>query len=504
VIIEFEDFLTKHKKNLPFLVQQKISAELLTPVRAMLCLKGLFSPQFLLESVEGGAHRARYSVIGLGASLVWQPTTKNETFKTDIPKDNTFKNETFKDGTFKDNTFKDETLGSLKKLIQNIQMEASANQPPMVAGLFGYMGYDTVRLTENLPAQAEPTLGIAESMFVLPKMTLVFDAVDDSVLLSAPIYPFLSKDEPKKLYQQTIANIKAVGDALKQVPKEIVAEKSGKEFKVQSNISERSFKQAVLKAKQYILDGDIFQVVLSQRFNVPFDGEAFSFYRRLRAINPSPFLFFFDFDDFAVAGPSPEVMVRLRDGKTSIRPIAGTRQRGATKQQDEALAQELLADPKERAEHLMLLDLGRNDTSKVAQPGTVKVTEKMKVERYSHVMHIVSNVEGEVSPTKDAVDCLLAGFPAGTVSGAPKVRAMQIIDELEPIRRELYAGAVGYFSAFGEMDTCIALRTALIKDKTLYVQAGAGIVADSDPHKEFIETKNKAQALITAARDLFG
>ena len=616
MITDFEAFLARLKKARPFLVQQKISAELLTPVRTMLCLTGLdrslAQPQFLLESVEGGSHRARYSVIGLGANLIWQPPPTKP-------------------------------LDSLKRLIHQTQMKPqdAASQPPMVAGLFGYMGYDTVRLTENLPPKTKTTLGIAESTFVLPKITLVFDAVDDSVLMTAPIYPFLAEGAspsqahpfltappktPQQLYQQTVANLKAVHNALthpeppsgegvhpnapastqatasrnseelkachpsgeanpsgeatsaaaglalsNKPPKGLRAHNnppsgldtasnpspankapsgeanpsgevslsgkvapsgkqnpsgeanpsgganpSGKadlsppasvssdEFAVRSNVSEKQFKQAVLRAKQYIVDGDIFQVVLSQRFEVPFAATGFSFYRRLRTINPSPFLFFFDFGEFCVAGSSPEVMVRLRDGKTSVRPIAGTRKRGATKAEDEKLAQELLKDPKERAEHLMLLDLGRNDTSKVAKSGTVRVTEQMKVERYSHVMHMVSNVEGEVGKNTDAVDCLLAGFPAGTVSGAPKVRAMEIIDELEPIRRELYAGAVGYFSAFGEMDTCIALRTALIKDKTLYIQAGAGIVADSDPHKEFLETRNKAQALITAARDLFG
>jgi anthranilate synthase component 1 len=268
-----------------------------------------------------------------------------------------------------------------------------------------------------------------------------------------------------------------------------------------SNTTLAQYSANIAKAKEYILAGDIFQVVPSQRFSVPFHLPPFALYRSLRRLNPSPFLFFMDFGGFSIVGSSPEILVRLRDGKVTIRPIAGTRPRGKTPAEDAALAEELLADPKELAEHLMLLDLGRNDVGRVTKIGTVRVTEKMVIERYSHVMHIVSNVEGEIDPKHDAIDALMAGFPAGTVSGAPKVRAMEIIDELETTRRGIYAGAIGYFAANGAMDSCIALRTALVKDRTLYIQAGGGVVADSDPQAEYEESQNKARALVRAAEE---
>lgn len=498
-----------HDKAHPFLVERRISAELLTPVKAMLCLDAVRSaelrrPKFLLESVEGGAHRARYSVIGLGADLLWSCAAGVATMTIGGVAE-------VAEGT---------PMAFLKKLLKRLEIsDKKSSRPPMGVGLFGYLGYDTVRFLENLPPKSDAELKIAESQFILPKLTVIFDAVDDSILLTAAIYPFIHKqsaaarqkandylDDVEQTLAKPLPEVAKPSKLSKflaalKMPKNSAAKMNTEtNAEMSSNMSRDEFIKAVGEAKQYILAGDIFQTVLSQRFKVPFREPPFSFYRRLRRINPSPFLFYFDFGDFSVAGSSPEVMVRLRDGKVVVRPIAGTRRRGKTPAEDQALAEELLADPKEVAEHLMLLDLGRNDVAKVALPGTVKVTEQMKVEKYSHVMHIVSNVEGEVAAGKDALDCLCAGFPAGTVSGAPKVRAMQIIDELEPDRRELYAGAVGYFSAFGDMDTCIALRTALIKDKTLYVQAGAGIVADSDPRSEFAETENKARALITAAR----
>ena len=487
----FKVFLESYEKARPFLLQRKMSAELLTPVKAMLCLRALRSPElrepkFLLESVEGGLHRGRYSIIGLGAELIWSCEGGGSKIVINgvaqVPRE--------------------PPLKSLKALLRRLSMKGSG-EPPMSVGLFGYMGYDAVRFLEELPQPNEAALGVAESQFILPRLTVTFDAVDDSVLLTAAIYPFIrSGRQPERAWRLANGCLDEVENALNASPPAADKKLPPPESAVAaaSNMSESDFAAAVDKVKQYILNGDIFQAVLSQRFKVPFAGEPFSFYRHLRRINPSPFLFYFDFGDFSVAGSSPEIMVRLRGGKVVVRPIAGTRHRGGTPEEDAALAAELLADPKEIAEHLMLLDLGRNDVAKVAKPGTVRVTERMRVEKYSHVMHMVSNVEGEVEENKDALDCLCAGFPAGTVSGAPKVRAMQIIDELESERRELYAGAVGYFSAFGEMDTCIALRTALIKDGTLHVQAGAGIVADSDPKREFLETKSKAKALIATAR----
>ncbi len=499
------DFEASARKDRPFLLQRKLSAELLTPVRAMLCLEGLTSqslaaPRFLLESVEGGSHRARYSVIGVGSALRWS-----------------CRGGRLESGTIRKMVSTSDPLLSLRRLLKFLDMGEAArpSQPPMSVGLFGYMGYDAVRGLEKLPSPNPPKLGLAESQFVLPEVTVVFDAVDDTMLLTAAIYPELSDLPPEEARQRAKRHLDEVESALTTPSsgpppmamdmgsRGIRGSRAANTSPAVSNITKNEFMSAVEKAKQYILNGDIFQVVLSQRFKKPFIGSPFDFYRRLRRLNPSPFLFYFDFSgfgDFFVAGSSPEVMVRQRGGKMVVRPIAGTRRRGKTEAEDEALAAELLADEKELAEHLMLLDLGRNDIAKVAKAGSVKVTERMKVERYSHVIHMVSNVEGEVEPTKDSLDCLAAGFPAGTVSGAPKVRAMEIIDELEKERRELYAGAVGYFSAFGDMDTCIALRTAVIKDGMLYVQAGAGIVADSDPHSEFLETRNKAEALLAASR----
>jgi anthranilate synthase component 1 len=331
---------------------------------------------------------------------------------------------------------------------------------------------------------------------------VIFDAVQDSITIVTPVRPDPSVNA-KAAHARAIERLSAVVDALekpldKQSPH---AEVGPIAAAASSNTTAKEFEAMVLRAKEYILAGDIFQVVLSQRFEAPFMLPPFALYRALRRVNPAPFLYYLDFGGYAVAGSSPEILVRVREGKVIVRPIAGTKPRGATPHEDKALEDELLADPKERAEHLMLLDLGRNDAGRVSKMATVKVTDQFFVERYSQVMHIVSNVEGELDPKYDALDALIAGFPAGTVSGAPKVRAMQIIDELEKEKRGLYAGAVGYFSAMGEMDTCIVLRTALVKDGVMYVQAGAGIVADSVPRSEQIECENKAKALFRAAEE---
>jgi anthranilate synthase component 1 len=333
-------------------------------------------------------------------------------------------------------------------------------------------------------------------------LVVVFDAVKDAITIVTPVRPDPGVSARAALTRAQ-ERLSAVVDALDKPLAKTAAEfdDGPLEAVVTSNTAPADFKAMVLRAKEYILAGDIFQVVLSQRFEAPFALAPFALYRALRRVNPAPFLYFLDFGGYAIAGSSPEILVRVRGGTVTIRPIAGTRPRGDTPHEDKAMEEQLLADPKERAEHLMLLDLGRNDVGRVARIGTVSVTDQFFVERYSHVMHIVSNVEGALAQDRDALDALTAGFPAGTVSGAPKVRAMQIIDELEKEKRGLYAGCVGYFSAAGEMDSCIVLRTALIKDGTMYVQAGAGIVADSDPASEQIECVNKAKALFRAAEE---
>ena len=371
----------------------------------------------------------------------------------------------------------------------------------MAAGVFGYMGYDMVRFMEELPEPNPDTLGLPDSMMIRPTVMAIFDSVRDEVTVTSPIYPAPGVSA-KAAYARASERIGEVVDALDR-PLDLALK--GADLSPigspRSNTSPEEYKAMVLRAKEYIAAGDIFQVVLSQRFETEFTLPPFALYRSLRRVNPSPFLYYLDFDRFSVIGSSPEILVRVRDGKVTIRPIAGTRRRGATPAEDRALAAELLADPKERAEHLMLLDLGRNDVGRVADIGSIKVTDQFILEYYSQVMHIVSNVEGKLSNKFDAIDALVAGFPAGTVSGAPKVRAMEIIDEFERNKRGVYAGCVGYFSADGEMDTCIVLRTAIVKEGKMYVQAGAGVVADSVPENEHQECVNKAKALFRAAEE---
>jgi anthranilate synthase component 1 len=372
----------------------------------------------------------------------------------------------------------------------------------MASALIGYMGYDTVRLMEKLPATNPDVLNVPDGLFLRPTVVAVFDRVEDVVTVFTPVWPAAGVGA-RAAYNQALERLSDVvvdferslpqrrdpGDLLAELPPP------------SANMSGEAYKAMVARAKEYILAGDIFQVVLSERFQVPFALPPFALYRALRRLNPSPFLVYADFGGYAVVASSPEILVRLRDGKVTIRPLAGTRKRGKDAAEDKALMEELLADPKERAEHLMLLDLGRNDVGRVAQIGSVKVTDQFAIELYSHVMHIVSNVDGMIDRKHDALAALVAGFPAGTVSGAPKVRAMEIIEELEPDRRGIYGGCIGYFGANGDMDTCIALRTAVVKDGTMYVQAGAGVVADSVPESEHQECQNKARALIRAAEE---
>jgi anthranilate synthase component 1 len=393
-------------------------------------------------------------------------------------------------------------LDSLRDLIEECRFELPEGLPPMASCLLGYMGYDTVRLMEDLPDDNPLAIDVPDGLFIRPTVVAVFDRVEDLVTVFTPVWP-RGDVSARAAYAQACERLADVAqDFERALPRgrDVIADLDELPPPA-ANMTREDFHAMVLKAKEYILAGDIFQVVLSQRLSLPFKLPPFALYRALRRLNPSPFLFFIDLGGFAIVGSSPEILVRLRDGMVTIRPIAGTRPRGSTPAEDRALAEDLLADPKELAEHLMLLDLGRNDVGRVAEIGSVKVTEKNVVELYSHVMHIVSNVEGRIAEGKDAMDALIAGFPAGTVSGAPKVRAMEIIEELEPERRGIYGGCVGYFGAGGSMDTCIALRTAVVKDDTMYIQAGAGLVADSKPESEHQECWNKARALLRAAEE---
>jgi anthranilate synthase component I len=492
VFPDYDRFARTYEKGHAQIVLTRLVADLETPVSAMLKLTRNARYSFLLESVEGGAVRGRYSIIGMNPDLVWKVVDGKASLNRKALSN--------ADGPFDAQT--QAPLEALRSLLAESRIALDPDAPPMAAGVFGYIGYDMVRLMEELPPANPDTLGLPDSMMIRPTVMAIFDSVRDEVTVTAPVY--VEKGlSAKAAYARAQERISEVVDALDRPLDHSTTQDLDAESIVpsQSNTSAAEFDAMVDRAKDYIAAGDIFQVVLSQRFETNFDLPPFSLYRSLRRVNPSPFLYYLDFDSFAVIGSSPEILVRVRDGKVTIRPIAGTRPRGETPALDRALAEELLADPKELAEHLMLLDLGRNDLGRIAQIGTVKVTEKFFIENYSQVMHIVSNVEGKLDPKHDVIDALVAGFPAGTVSGAPKVRAMEIIDELEKHKRGVYAGCVGYFSADGEMDTCIVLRTAIVKNGKMYVQAGAGIVADSISANENQECVNKAKALFRAAED---
>jgi anthranilate synthase component 1 len=484
-------FAERYGRGQAQVVWTTLVADLETPVSAFLKLGGAKPMSFLLESVEGGAVRGRHSIIGIDPDLIWRANgAKAEVNRTARSKPDAFA------------PCPEPPLKALRTLIAESRIELPDSLPPMAAGVFGYLGYDMVRLMEELPPPNPDPIGIPDAVLVRPTIIVVFDAVKDSITVVTPVRPEKGVDA-KTALTRAADRLSSILERLdRPLDKSLAVYDEGPlDVPPRSNTTPDQYKAMVAKAKDYITAGDAFQIVLAQRFEAPFTLPPFSLYRALRRTNPSPYLYFLDFGGFAVAGSSPEILVKVAGDVVTIRPIAGTRPRGATPHEDKALEEELLADPKERAEHLMLLDLGRNDVGRVAQIGSVTVTDQYFVERYSHVMHIVSNVEGKLSSECDALDALAAGFPAGTVSGAPKVRAMQIIDELEKEKRGLYAGAVGYFSAAGEMDTCIVLRTALIKNGTMYVQAGAGIVADSDPDFEQQECINKAKALFRAAEE---
>ena len=483
----FKNFSAKFNAGTIQLVHRVLVADTQTPVSAFLKLADGDKYCFLLESVEGGDVRGRFSVIGLRPDLIWRCHNNKAEINRMPGKSDNFVADTLS------------PLESLRWVMAESEMKDTGNLPPMAAGLFGYFGYDMIRQIETIPDQNSAVIDMNDSVLLRPSLVAIFDRLKDSITLVTQIRPRdwdnaeTAWKSAHTLLSHAINKLDnplphtEVGDATTPLPVPIM------------NMSKSSFLDMIKRAKNYIRAGDIFQIVLSQRFSIPFHLPAINLYRSLRRLNPSPFLFYFDFDKIAIVGSSPEILVRLRDQTVTIRPVAGTRKRGTTPDEDAVNAADLMADVKERAEHLMLLDLGRNDVGRVSQPGTVRVKSNYEIEYYSHVMHIASQVEGLIRDNLDAIDALIAGFPAGTVSGAPKIRAMELIDDLEPDRRGVYAGTIGYISVAGDLDTCIALRTAIVKDRTMHVQAGAGIVYDSDPEAEYEETQNKALALIRAA-----
>lgn len=470
----------------PRLIWTHRVADTETPVSALLKLTEAGRGDFLLESVEGGAVRGRYSLIGLDPDLVFRAHGRACEINRKWQADRT---------AFA--PCSGDTLTELRALVSSCRLDVPPELPPVLALLVGNMGYETIGLVEKLPVPESDPLNLPDMTFVRPTILLVFDRLKDELFIVAPVWTDSADAEEKARGRID----KVAARLVRPLPAPARTGAVIETPEVQPMLPPGAYGKMVARAKDYIAAGDIFQVVLAQRFTMAFPLPPLDLYRALRRINPSPFLYYLDLPGFALIGSSPEILVRVRDGEVTIRPIAGTRPRGKTALEDAANRESLLADPKERAEHLMLLDLGRNDVGRVAARGSVKVTESYTIEMYSHVMHIVSNVRGALDLSKDAIDALLSGFPAGTVSGAPKVRACQIIAELEPEKRGPYAGGVGYFSPDGSMDSCIVLRTAVVKDGVMHVQAGAGIVADSDPQAEQRECEAKAGALIAAARE---
>ena len=484
-------FLAGYRAGRNQLLSTELVADMDTAVSLMLKLTGARADSFLLESVTGGEIRGRYSVLGCRPDLIWR-------CRGDLAEVN-------RAAQWDRRSFQRDprpTLGSLRALIAECRIDLPPGMPPMAAGLFGYLGYDMIRLVERLPEPNPDPLGLPDAMLLRPSIVAIVDNIRDTVMLCAPAWAAPGADAEEAWL--SAANrledaLTALDRAPAHTPVTPLPRGPMRAVTPVSNTTREEYLAMVERAKEYVRAGDVFQVVPSQRWSLDLEVPPFALYRALRRLNPSPYMFYFDFADFQVVGASPEILVRVRGDTVTIRPIAGTRRRGATPAEDAALEAELLADPKEQAEHLMLLDLGRNDVGRVARIGTVTLSEQFTVERYSHVMHIVSNVDGRLREGEDALSALLAGLPAGTVSGAPKIRAMEIIDELEKEKRGVYAGGVGYFSAGGDMDTCIALRTGVVKGGRLYVQAGGGVVYDSDPDAEYQETVDKAKALMTAA-----
>lgn len=489
-----EEFLKNNFKTA--VLYKTIPTDTLTAVASHIKLAKHFSNyNFLLESAENGNNKGRFSVIGINPDKVWKCINGES-----------FLNQNFVESPQNFTKENGNPINNFRQFVNNCKIDwknltyASNPLPPVCAGVFGYMGYDMARLMENIPdRQLKDELKIADSIFIRPQILIVFDSLFDCALICAPLYPDSLDD-----YNSLHAKIQKTHKILQESLSENQLKNIEIDENFQSNFSEEEYCQVVEKSKEYIIAGDIFQILPSQRFQAHFSKniDPFFFYRSLRTVNPSPFLFFLKFDDFVLTGSSPEIMVSLKNKIVTIRPLAGTRKRGKSQEEDKKISRELLDDEKEVAEHLMLIDLGRNDVGSISKPDSVKVSKKMIVEYYSHVMHLSSTVEGEIRDEFDAVDALIAGFPAGTVSGAPKIRAMGIIEEIENVRRSFYAGCVGYFASNSDMETCITLRSALIKDEKIYLQAGAGVVFDSVPKSEYQECVNKSQALIKAYSEI--
>ncbi len=488
---EFEPFARAYDSGRNQVVYTRLAADLDTPVSLMLKLTGAQKDAFMLESVTGGEVRGRYSIIGMKPDLIWRCRGT----QSDLNRSARFDPDGF-------TPLEGNPMDTLRALIAESRIDLPADLPQSADGLFGNLGNDMLRLVEHLPDVPHDPLGLPDALMLRPSVVAVLDGVKGEVTVVSPAWVSAGQTARAAYAQAAERVMDAVRDLERAMPAETRDLGEAAEIAPPvSNFSPQAYRAAVETAKDYIRAGDIFQVVPSQRWTQEFPLPPFALYRSLRRTNPSPFMFYFNFGGFQVIGASPEILVRVFGDEVTIRPIAGTRPRGATPEEDRALEADLLADEKELAEHLMLLDLGRNDTGRVAKIGTVRPTEKFIIERYSHVMHIVSNVVGELAPDRDALDAFFAGMPAGTVSGAPKVRAMEIIDELEPEKRGVYGGGVGYFSAGGDMDMCIALRTAVVQDRRLYIQAGGGVVYDSDPEAEYQETVHKSNAIRRAAAD---
>ncbi len=480
----FKDFKFRHrsKKNQIIFTSKKIrnDEEVLNLINNFLEEKN----SFIFESVEKGKIKGRYTIFGKNPDKIWEFNNNNSYL---IQKNKKIK-------------LKDKPVNLIEKIIEDFKFDTPKNLPKICSLISGYFSYDSIRYIEKIPNNCKNDLNLPDVRLLRPRTLVIHDNLKKEIFFISNIF----KDEKITNYKNKFDKIRSelfrlqIQSSIKNIEKKTIEKLNN--VKVKSNTSKNRYLTMVNKAKKYIKLGDIFQVVLSQRFEAKLTKKPLDIYKKLRVTNPSPFMFFFNFNDFQIIGASPEILVRLRDNKITVRPIAGTRPRGKTKKEDLFYEKDLLKDKKELSEHLMLLDLGRNDAGKVSKINSVKVTESFIVERYSHVMHIVSNVVGEYNKKFSKFKSLLAGFPAGTVSGAPKIRAMEIIDELETTKRKVYAGGIGYFSANGEFDTCIALRTAIAKNKKFYVQAGAGIVADSKPKNEYEETVNKAKALINALR----
>ena len=475
-----EEFKHLAKSYTAIPVSRRMVADILTPVSLFLSMRENGSYPFLFESVEGGEQLARYSFLGSNPYQILHFDGTKVTLKTDD----------------EESVLNESYFSALNRLTQLHTEPILPDLPRLTGGAVGFSSYDTIREVENLVNIPEDGLSLPEAIWSFYDEVYAFDHVKQQIVMMKTVF-IEPESDLESLYKMAVNRLEKMEEnALTQKSKQ--GHFSLKADQLKSNMEKSYFEKIVNRAKEYIYEGDIFQVVLSQRFEVPFDGDSFTLYRALRMVNPSPYLFYLDFDSFSLVGSSPEVLVRVTDSEVRLLPIAGTRPRGQNHEEDLAFENDLKEDPKEIAEHIMLVDLGRNDLSRVCRSGSVHMERNQVIERFSHVMHIVSDVVGEIDKEYNSVNALMHCFPAGTVSGAPKIRAMEIIDELEPTKRGLYAGAVGYFDFSGNMDTCIAIRTMIVTDKKVYIQAGAGIVADSDPTREFEETQNKAGALIEA------